>query len=101
MTQGTDIDYDQESEDDMDEEEEEDFEYRVGTQEDGLIAMDTQDMGVTQQQITKVLEPFSRNLDERTRIAFTSFLPDVGVMATYTPSLSSSPLMHPVTAKIF
>lgn len=103
MTQGTDIDYDQESEDDLleEEEEEEDFEYRVGTQEDGLIAMDTQDMGVTQQQITKVLEPFSRDLDERTRIAFTSFLPDMGVMATYTPSLSSSPLMNPVTAKIF
>lgn len=101
MTQGTsDIDYDQESEDD-EEEEEEDGDYRVGTQEDGMIAMDTQDMGVTQQQITKVLEPFSRELDERTRISFKTFLPDQGVLSTYEPTLSSSPLMNPVTAKIF
>lgn len=98
------IDLDQESEDDMDDDEE-DGEYMIGTQEDGMIMMETagpggQTMG-TRQQISHILEPFSRHLDEHSRISFRSFLPEVGVLATYRPTLSSSPLMNPITAKIF
>ncbi|KAI5848836.1 fungal-specific transcription factor domain-containing protein [Tricharina praecox] len=55
----------------------------------------------TRQQISQILEPFSRHLDEHSRISFRSFLPEPGVLATYRPTLSSSPLMNPITAKIF
>lgn len=98
------IDYDHDSEDDnMDDEEEEDGEYRFGTQEDGMIAMDIEDRGITHQQIGKVLEPFARAEfgEQRQSPVFTSFLPEAGVMAAYRPTLSSSPLLNPTTAKIF
>lgn len=70
-----------------------------------MIMMETtgpggQTMG-TRQQISQILEPFSRHLDEHSRISFRSFLPEPGVLATYRPTLSSSPLMNPITAKIF
>jgi hypothetical protein len=100
------IDYDQESEDEMDEEDEDDdLEYRIGSQEDGMIMMETTGPSghtmSTRQQISHVLEPFSRHLDEHSRISFRSFLPEPGTLTTYHPTLSSSPLMNPVTAKIF
>lgn len=100
------IDYDQESEDEMDEEDEEDDgEYRIGAQEDGMIMMETAGpAGQTlssRQQISQILEPFSRHLDEHSRISFQSFLPEPSSLATYHPTLSSSPLMNPITAKIF
>jgi hypothetical protein len=105
MPQGTEVDLDQESEDDMDEDDDDEGEYRIGAQEDGMIMMETTGPGgqmmSTRQQISHILEPFSRHLDEHSRISFQSFLPDAGVLATYHPTLSSSPLMNPITAKIF
>jgi hypothetical protein len=105
MPQETEVDLDQESEDDMDDEDEDEGEYRIGAQEDGMIMMETTGPGgqtmSTRQQISHILEPFSRHLDEHSRISFQSFLPDAGILATYHPTLSSSPLMNPVTAKIF
>jgi len=104
LPQDADIDYDFESEDDMDEDED-DREYKIGAQEDGMIMMDTsigggRTMG-TRQQISQVLEPFARHLDEHSRISFRCFLPEPGTLATYHPTLSSSPLMNPTTANIF
>lgn len=100
---GNDVDYDRESEDDMEEDEGEDMEYRYGSQEDGMIAMETSGAGQIQhKQITDILRPFSKHLDEQhSRVSFRSFLPEAGALATYRPMLSSSPLMNPVTAKIF
>lgn len=100
------IDYDQESEDEMDEEDEEDDgEYRIGAQEDGMIMMETAGPGgrtvSSRQQISHILEPFSRHLDEHSRISLQSFLPEPSSLAAYHPTLASSPLMNPMTAKIF
>ncbi|TGZ81501.1 hypothetical protein EX30DRAFT_264698 [Ascodesmis nigricans] len=86
----------------MEEDENEDAEYRYGSQEDGMIAMETSNHGQIQhQQISEILRPFSKHLDEHSRISFQSFLPEASALASYMPTLSSSPLMNPVTAKIF
>jgi hypothetical protein len=105
LAKESEIDYDQESEDDEMEDEEDDGEYKYGSQEDGMIMMETTGASGqptnTRQQISQILEPFSRHLDEHARISLRSFLPDSGALATYHPTLSSSPLMNPITAKIF
>lgn len=102
-----DVDYDRESEDEEDEDElAEDSEYRVGGQEDGLIAMEVPStsaetsVSIQHQQISAVLEPFSRHLDEHSRISFKSFLPEASALQTY-QAPHSDPLMNPTTAKIF
>lgn len=51
--------------------------------------------------ISNIIEPHSRHLNEHSRISFRSFLPDLGVLTTYQPTMSSSPLMNSTTAKIF
>jgi hypothetical protein len=101
------FDYDQESEDEMDssESDTDDMEYKIGSQEDGMILMETAGPSGatvrTRQQISTVLEPFSQHLDEHSRISFRSFLPEAGILSTYEPNQLSSPLMNPTTAKIF
>lgn len=103
-----DVDYDRESEDEGDDDDElaEDSEYRVGGQEDGLIAMEVpstsakSSVSIQRQQISAVLEPFSRHLDEHSRISFKSFLPEASALQAY-QAPHSDPLMNPTTAKIF
>lgn len=85
-------------EDDEEDDDEEDYEVR---ELDEMI-LDPEGQAISPRaHISNVIEPHSRHLNEHTRISFRTFLPDLGVLTNYHPTMSSSPLMNSTTAKIF
>ncbi|KAL7270910.1 hypothetical protein RUND412_006366 [Rhizina undulata] len=87
-------DYEDEDEDDEDYEE-------LNFQHDEMLIDPLGQELTSRAQISNILEPHSRHLNELSRISFRSFLPDAGILTSYYPSMTSSPLMNPTTAKIF
>lgn len=85
-------------EDDEEEDEEDDYEAR----ELDEMVLDPDGEAISPRtHISNIIEPHSRHLNEHSRISFRSFLPDQSTLATYHPTMSSSPLMNSTTAKIF
>jgi len=95
-----DLPHDDDHDEMYDEDDDDEDDYEVRDLDEMMIDPTGQEMISPRAHISSVIEPYSRHLPDD-RISFRSFLPDQGVLTTYHPTMTSSPLMNHTTAKIF
>ncbi|PWW74666.1 hypothetical protein C7212DRAFT_209055 [Tuber magnatum] len=94
------LEYDDDGDEMWDEDDDDVDDYEVHDLDEMMMGPTGQEMISPRAHISNVIEPHSRHL-ANTRISFRSFLPDQGVLTTYHPTMTSSPLMNQTTAQIF
>lgn len=83
-----------------DEDDDEEDDYEVPDLDEIMMDPTGYEMISPRAHISNAIGPYSGNLRDA-GISFRSFLPDQGVLTTYHPTMTSSPLMNHTTAKIF
>lgn len=107
LLQAGDIEYDEDDDEfeeedgDEDDDDDDDEDYEVRDWDEMIVDPRTgEEMISPRTHISNVIGPYSKNF-ENSRISFRSFLPDQDALTAYHPTMTSSPLMNQMTAKIF